>query len=543
MIRRKNIEDLVPELLERVLQGLLQQDLVELGRTSLFFNYHCNRRLYEDIMIVDVKMEDDIVGVVAVDRMPEFTRGLLWRTLQFVKRIAMYSQSTAELHDYGELYEGIRRYMEQSLRAIEIASYDVGNLRGFQSINSHFSKRATKYEENEEDETVSIRVGSSALRTLKNWTVIDVGELLLIPSDTNVRTLNLFIEQMPQGNITDLSLALPCQSLEELYLSLPCSTRLFCGPLVPRRRLTLRKLSITNSHTFKHNSRLLFEDIERAVDMLCLEELELKLSCSNYGCSERCIVRFFEHLQTSTDLSGLRALSIINFKSNTSPGNLQQFSEVLDCFLDASKLCNLRHLYINICDLASLPEEATGLFKLNNLIRRLQTFESLESLCIPDFFTSWIHSIHEVISAPDSSDTLSLLVNRCPCEYCASNRALFNHLAHYDCSNYYMHNFDNLDLSTVPLADSDIDTTKKSIYKFLQYLLGQYKATYFYAYQNLHSIGSLLHSSTASVSLFPPLSSLKNLFIHSVIIPLFQAISFCVDNLKCLTLGGISYTV
>lgn len=535
--------DLPYNVLDNIITYVDQRNLVALGQTNQFFHTKVNDLLYKKIMVLDSKGSSDEYSVLNVERLKDFAWSLSTENFQRIERVVIYSQSNMIEYNYRVLYDSFIGQWEKVKHPIYFVNMDINNLRKHQSFNNYVSQESLRYSENEDEQSCEIDVQDTILNNLSNWITFDINELINLPYNPNLTQLNLFIEQLflldpidrLNRNVLD-----NLNKLQVLYLNLPVSTSVFTKVFSDKVKLNLNKLSITSSHTFKDESLMTFRDISKYINLQDLEELELKINCTNHYCPNQCIVKFFQDWFRSDDQPlKLTKLVLINYKSNPNKNNLHQFNQLIEGGLFSPKLSNLQEIYLNINDLSKVSLDNKSSLDYNKFISNLSKLPSLTKLVIPDFFNDWIVNLPKLFNK--RTNFFDLLVNQCDCQECDDTRLYFNKLSTYDSNNHFQHDFDKFTNSSVTSSKIKIDTTCEPNLKFLKYVIRQLKHQFIYLNQNLYSINSILNANDRPLVINNDINQFRSLFLHSCLLKLIKLLRIHVPSLSCVNFGGIQY--
>ncbi|CAG85472.2 DEHA2B11836p [Debaryomyces hansenii CBS767] len=540
-----HVLDLPYNVLDDIIGYLNQSDLVSLGRTNRVFHSKVNQMLYKRIMILDSEGHNDQYSLLDVRNVGPFARELTKENFQLIEKVVIHTQSNLIEYNYKELYDSFIRQWEKVKHPIYFVNLDINNLRKYQSFNNYISQESIQYSENEDEQSFEVDVQDTILNNLTNWIAFDINELISLPYNPSLRHLNLFIEQsflLDPIERLNRNVLRNMENLKALYLNSPKSTSVFIKTFSGKVKLNLRKLSLSSSHTFKADSLLTFREVSQLVNFQDLEELELKINCTNHYCPNECMVQFFrDWFSSCRDPLALAKLVLINFKSNPHTDNLLQFNKLIENELFCSMISNLREIYLNINDLTKLTLDNKSSLNYNKFFKNLSRLPNLAKIVIPDFFNDWVVNLPRLFNK--RTNFFDLLVNQCDCKVCNDTRLTFNKLSTLDSKNHFQHDFDNFTNSSADSSSIQIDTTSESNLKFLNYIVRKLKQQFIYLNQNLYSINSILNSNDRPLLINRDLDQFKNLFLHSCLLNLIKLFKIHIPSLRSINLGGIQYLV
>lgn len=540
-------------VLDRIIGELGQSDKVRFGSTCKELLHLVNSQLYKKILVIspyessgkDCARISSECSTVDVDRLAGFIAGLSPHNFQYIDKILIHSQSNLIEYDYAPLYEAILRLWDTLNHKIHFSNYDIQNLRKRESLTALALQQSTTYVENEEEQYCEhlMRQRCPKVNNLKSWVVLSVQELMELPYNPNLMSLNLFFERRMLSPPTNNSSVLfrNLLQLRSLFLSLPSSNYAFFRLVENCPRLDgLQQLSISNSHTHKANSILTFKGLNRIFNLNNLEALELKINCVHDFCGSQCIPAIFADWAAHNKITGetpkLKKLALINFKSCNAKKNLQEFGNLATTSLFSVKFENLEELYLNIEDYQKLTfNEAVTRFDFAKLASGLEQYQSINKLIIPDFFNAWLSSVPQILKL--ECNYFDALVNQCSCRDCHEARYMFLAMAETDARNHFTHDF--LDM-TVQYDGGEyrIDTTREDNLKLLNYLVHNLQRHFLYLHQNLFSINSILQASDEPFLVDESLVPFNRLFFHSCLEPLMTVIQKH-SNVNSVNLGGV----
>lgn len=541
-------------VLERVIGELSQSDKVRLGATCSEMLHLVNCQLYYKILIIS-RYESPDKGCVRlysncstldVERLPQFVQGLTTHNFNYIDKILIHAQSNLVEYDYAPLYEKILWLWDRLNHKIYFSNYDIQNLRRRESLTTYALQKSTTYVENEEEQCCEHRLSQQVpkVNKLKSWVALGVQELMELPFNPHLVSLNVFIERRmlsPPSSGDTRSLFRNLLQLRSLYLSLPTSTYAFFRLLERGPRLeNLHQLSISNSHTLKNSTILTFGGLNRIFNLNGLQALELKVNCVHEFCGSQCIPAIFADWAAYNRITGetpcLKKLAVINFKSCNTKKNIQEFGNLVTTSLFSPNFENLEELYLNIEDYQNLTlSETSTRFDFSKFAAGLNHHNNLKKLIIPDFFNAWISAIPSILKL--DCNFFDALVNQCHCSQCHQTRCMFLAMAQSDARNHYTHDF----LALAYNYDGDevyVDTTKDENLKFLNYLVLILQRQFVYLHQNLFSINSILQASDEPFVVDESLVPFNRLFHHSCLDKLMGLVQKYSD-VKSVNLGGI----
>lgn len=536
-------------VLEAVIEELPQGDKARLGATCLELLHLTSLQLYKNVLVVSsdertIRLSSS--SLLDVRHLPTFVRALSTRSFSYIDSILIHAQSNLVEYDYAPLHTKIIRLWQIIDHPIHFANYDIQNLRDQQSLTAYAFQQSTTYVENEEEQycehLVSHRIPKVNL--LKSWEVLSIQELLDLPFNPNLESLNVFIERRmlsPPISATQSALSRNLLQLRSLYLSLPTSTYAFFRLQQSCPRLeNLTQLSISNTHTHKNDTILTLGGVNRRVNLNNLRALELKVNCVHEFCGSQCIPAMFADWADYNRITGetprLQKLAVVNFKSCNTKKNIQEFGNLVSTSLFAPQFDNLEELYVNIEDYQNLTLADTDKnFDFSKFTTSLLRHPNLKKLVIPDFFNAWISSVPRMLQV--ERDYFDVLVNQCNCSECHASRFRFSLMASYDSKNHYTHKFLSLDCCYDGGAHY-IDTANDDNLKLLSYLVLNFRHQFSHLHQNLFSVNSILQ--TSEERLFVADASLElfgRLFRHSCLGQLMAKIHE--NGVGYVNLGGI----
>lgn len=242
----------------------------------------------------------------------------------------------------------------------------------------------------------------------------------------------------------------------------------------------------------------------------------------------------------------LEKLVLINFKSNTSDGNLNQFINLMNYHFPFAIFQNLKEFYLQIDDFSNMKpkknhsqnQNQIDSFNLQILLHNLTKLPALTKLTIPDFFNLWFTNVE---FNPQNSNYFDQMVNKCDCADCNHGRALYNRYAKYDSLNGYKHKFENIEIATTKGNDSKIDIELPCNFRFLNYVVNTLRDRLSFSHKNIFTINSILkmddieYSVTTENSIF---KEIVDVIIHLCLQERFKELSKD-TGIKQVNLGGI----
>lgn len=576
---------------------LLHVDALPLSQTNSYFNFKVNRRIYSKIVVTDNKRRktgstDNTLGfrdtrwqdqgytTIELDRVKSLAVNLNGRTIPFIKHLVLMSQadtSSIEENPFQTLYEKINA-CDQGYGKLQVDNLDVNNLRAYQSItqiNKTASPKTVTFE-NDDTEQDS-RYAGAVMRpptSLVNWTLFDLDELKELPRNELITEINVNTEAVnPSGlpSATQMPF-LPdlVPNLSTLYLNLPAATLSFLSQTTPRRLLKLEKLSVTNLHSLRNfgfksiNTKLTYRTLSKFIDLNALKELELKINCDfHQRCEDNCISEFFNDWEALVSQSNsmsecdyglaptnLTKLVLVNFKSNTSEANINQFADLVNNKLPLQIFGNLEELFIQVDDFTNIqpphrmPETpANNTFDFGKILRQITTCTpNLRKLTLPDFYNTWFINIRW--SSDFNKNFFDRMVNSCGCTHCAEGRYMFQKYAEYDSAHGYNHKFTKIsDCLQGFDGNSFVDTSLSVNFKFLNCLVNSLKEKYSILYTNLFTINSVLKQDELSQALMttnPNFVKMATTLLHSSLLEMLKEFPLP-TSIKEFDLGGITY--
>lgn len=557
---------------------LLGKDAAQLSQTSSIFNHIVNQKLYREIIVVDGKgrnyknlLHSSRNTILPLDRLPVFSDNLTPRNIRYMKRIVLASQSDGTENIYYPLYCKLRT---SNSSLIQVDNLDINNLRCFNSITQFNRINKNVAFEGEEDSNDMDICQMDVPLGLQNWTIFDFNELNGMSSENpSVNELSVYIENgnsyanmASNSKLNDMSSVVNIKeilpNLKNLYLNLPASTLTFCYNYFNyvNTPLSLEKLSLTNSHSFKNfgfksiNTKLSYKKLSKLIDFSNLKELELKINCDFHNrCEESCILEFFK--QWKEDASAemkLEKLVLINFKSNSSEGNLGQITALINDYLPLEMFPNLKELYIQVDDFKNMQKISnvqlqrdafTPVLDFVKLHHNIKNCPNLTKITLPDFFSMWFVPMdHE--RKGTRINYFDNLVNGCKCSACEEGRDLFARYAKYDSLHGYSHRFRHLE------EEMELDTKGKhklvdphsiANFKFLNYLTNTFKDYFEFSHKNLFTVNSILKRNEVPYEGLPTdYKKMVQMMVHLCLNDVTKG--FCEEtSIKELCLGGINF--
>ena len=224
-------------VLERIIGELGQSDKVRLGATCSEILHLVNCQLYYKILIISryespgARLYSNC-STLDVERLSQFVQGLTTHNFNYIDKILIHAQSNLIEYDYAARYEKILRLWDRLNHKIYFSNYDIQNLRRRESLTTYALQKSTTYVENEEEQFCEHRMSQRVpkVNNLKSWVALDVQELMELPFNPNLVSLNVFIERRmlsPPSSVDTRSLFRNLLQLRSLYLSLPTPTYAF----------------------------------------------------------------------------------------------------------------------------------------------------------------------------------------------------------------------------------------------------------------------------------------------------------------------------
>ncbi|CAI5757062.1 unnamed protein product [Candida verbasci] len=440
-----------------------QDDLSNLSKSCKSLNQYINSNyLYKHIIIYDNdnssikknknKNKSNCV-FIHINKLYIFANSLTIENFINIKSIQIYCKSNFNCYDYSHLYSKFNQFWKIVQHPIEFINFDVENIRKFQSINQYLLNMAHTDVLDENDETSDVTIYNNKLLNLKNWSILNIQELInLLPNDNDkLEILDFFIETY--NNYIPANHYLNYENLKVLNLNTTISTKLFKNLSINIPKL--QSLSLVYSHSFIELP-LKFSDLENKIDFNSLKYLQLKLNCLHPNCN--CINEFYEELsKNKQDFTKLQTLSIVNLNSKNSTNNIQQYQNLINFQFAGliEKFTNLKKLFFNINEYSRIEG-----INLNQFFNNIKSIKFLDSLIVVDYF-NWL------------PDNYRNGINGCKCGDCVKSRSLFTQLSNYDAGNNFNHNFKNFQY--VDEQSSDIIILNKHNLKFISFLIGLYK--------------------------------------------------------------------
>lgn len=531
-------------VLDWVLALACPKDYPALSQTNRMLHHKVLGLIYQNIIIIDSDIETSDT-VVRVEKLAAFSASLTPFTFLFISRILIHSQLALQQHDYRPLYDRIDALWDSQNHPIRLVNYDINNVRHSQLFNSYIHKSSLSYVE--DDGSCEWAPTSPKVSNLRNWIILDWQEILRMPPNAYLDSLDVFIERQSYGvgareplskSAVDNLCRLKC-----LYLDLPLSTAAFVASMGETDvRLRLQKLLLTVSHSHRQDSLLLFETLNSLVDVNGLRELELKANCALSYCPEGCLVAFFRdwfrHNSQKNCFLALRKLVLINYKSHSGATNLTQLNTLIEECVFSPQFEQLEEVYLNINDFTKLEvgQTAQQLLDLKKVFQNMALLPSLSRVVIPDFFQNWVRSLPLFLGESDRN-YVDLLTNQCFCSQCEKTRIKFNRFSRYDAANNYAHRFENMD-ETGDFS-ARINANDKASVRFLSYVIAQLKKQFVYMHQNLFLINLMLNTDDKPFVRDSTLEEYNALFFHSCLhrlVPFFQR---ALATMEGVNLGGI----
>ncbi|CAK7902170.1 hypothetical protein CAAN1_28S00804 [[Candida] anglica] len=560
--------DLPFHIIDSIISKLDSNSLVSLSSTNSYFRLKINSKLYEKILIIDPdtssELKDSTFTLLPLQKLPTLVSSLRNHpeNIHLINQIIINSQTNGSENPYLPLYQIISTWKKSD--SIVLENMDINNLRAFRSITQlELNPTIGEYTyENDEEMVENVNTIDIPFHSTKviNWTIFDFDELTQLPHDSNINELNVMMDSLPSMEIKlpEISECLP--NLSSLYLNSPAATLSILNNSRQSNPLRLTKLSLTNSHSIKNfgfksgiNTKLSFKKLNKVVDLSNLRELELKINCDFHNnCEDECMVTFFSDWSRELKQCKLEKLAILNFKSNSTSCNQNQFYKLINN-LPHNVIKNLEELYINVDDFTNLPRSSNNNECLDfSKLKETLINSNIKRVVLPDFFQSWFIHIPNLRNASPNiarSDYFNLLVNNCDCHECIRSRKVFTKYADYDSSHGYKHKFTKLNLDEDDLSNNSmetfpIDISQKSNFKFLNYLVCLLKKRLSYSHKNIFTVNSTLKMDEKPmvISKDANINSLGQLLIHS---SLFDCCKELVSNssVNSINFGGISFEV
>lgn len=554
--------DLPYNVLDDIISFTDKHDWNNLSSVSRIFRYKVDQYIYKHIMIIDsenIKSKD--FTVLPVARLPLFAKCLNSFTFQFIDKIVIHSQSNFNSYNYQILYDTLSNLWdpESENHKLRLFNFDINNLRAFQSFNHHLNSMSIEYIENEDEDSCELTQKNHKVNNLKNWIIFDVNEFCMLSYNPNLEDLDLCIERplyattsRPLTQLLTRAVYSNLANVTNLYLNLPMSIS-FLKDVYHIRQfqfLKIEKLSLTSSHCFRHEP-CYFEDLNRFINFNQLKELELKVNCTLTHCTENCLPKFFQDWFTYNNLHrcliNLNKLVVINYKSNNSVSNLNQFNTIIENYIFNANFESVEEITININDFTKLdlgrPRTNGNIFNtlqqtnsnIKNIFNGFSNLPLLKNLVISDFFYKWLKDLPQLVNSP--LNYFDFLVNQCNCSDCNETRFVFKELAR---SGH------NQTFSLVkPLKSYPIPTTTKiniddkANLQYLNFIISQLKHEFIYLNQNLFSVNSLLNTNDKPLMFNDDVLVFNKLFLHSCLFDIVQLMKTTLPSLNTINLGGI----
>lgn len=520
------LTDLPPEILCSILDLLDQNDLVKTSLLSKRLHQISCWKLYNTIYIVSSPIPGSHTNL-NVDHLDKFVANLSVANFAWVQKIKIYAQLAIHVNDYSLLYTRIYKLWDHvPNHGVELANFDISNLRNFQSINQFIRNHSTSYLE---DDCVNVHKNLK-INNLQNWFIFNMDELLELPYNRNLKKLNISFDRVGKTELSiPQNLYYNLNTIEELYLNSTSSTsylRSF-GTLS-----NLKSLSVTSSHSYKDLSLLTFGSLSSIIGQL--HHFELKINCMHNGCT--CINRFFDEMAVVPN--NIQQFVLINYKSMNLKQNLLQFETLLNNPNFYRSISTTKSLYLSINDLIKLDSSFSNNFSIKKLVHNLKSLKHLEQVNIPDFFNNWLKNV-SLIHDNTNMSYFDLILNNCACPDCYKVRRKFLKLSNMDSKNNFKHTFSkkiDLDPNESPIAKK-IDFNKSNI-NFLNYLISELKKQSILISQNLFSINTIINVDEKLFINDDNLHEYKQLFMHS---SLNRLLSMMVEGRESLqmNLGGV----